>query len=366
MMRRCGLTSSKGPRGSRFAMSTTPPPLPDVPYVRDILDQPRALTATIAGLADWRTSKALSERLERPEARVVLTGMGASLAALVPLHLRWVGQGRNVFLVETSELLHSQPALLASADILVVVSQSGASAETVRLLERVPSSARLLGVTNTGDSPLAEAAGDLLLTRAGPETTVSCKTYLCTVAALDRLAVAVDGGSGERWAGTGRQAATAIAGYLEEGAAQVAGLVALTSGVRHLFLAGRGPSLAAVQCGALICKEASGVGVEGMSSAAFRHGPYEMSGPSTLVLVAEGEGVLAALNRRLIDDVRRVGGRAEGIGWEAERIRLPSVPAGWLAWVEVLPFQMLSIALATREGREPGRFERATKVTTVE
>jgi hypothetical protein len=34
--------------------------------------------------------------------------------------------------------------------------------------------------------------------------------------------------------------------------------------------------------------------------------------------------------------------------------------------VEALPAQMMTLALAAQIGREPGRFERATKVTTIE
>jgi glucosamine--fructose-6-phosphate aminotransferase (isomerizing) len=34
--------------------------------------------------------------------------------------------------------------------------------------------------------------------------------------------------------------------------------------------------------------------------------------------------------------------------------------------VEILPVQMLTLALAARDGREAGRFERASKVTTAE
>ena len=37
-----------------------------------------------------------------------------------------------------------------------------------------------------------------------------------------------------------------------------------------------------------------------------------------------------------------------------------------LPLVEILPVQMLSLALAARNGREAGRFERATKITTAE
>ena len=59
-------------------------------------------------------------------------------------------------------------------------------------------------------------------------------------------------------------------------------------GMRHLFLTGRGSSLSAVGTGALIIKEAARVHAEGMSSAAFRHGPIEMLRPDMLIAVYQG------------------------------------------------------------------------------
>jgi glucosamine--fructose-6-phosphate aminotransferase (isomerizing) len=45
--------------------------------------------------------------------------------------------------------------------------------------------------------------------------------------------------------------------------------------------------------------------------------------------------------------------------------RLPRTSPALQPIVEILPVQMLSLALAARDGREAGRFERASKVTVV-
>ena len=72
------------------------------------------------------------------------------------------------------------PALLlttvAVLTAVVVVSQSGASVEIVRLLGIIARAVEVIGITNTPGSPLAERAGVTLCTRAGPESTVSSKT----------------------------------------------------------------------------------------------------------------------------------------------------------------------------------------------
>jgi glucosamine--fructose-6-phosphate aminotransferase (isomerizing) len=135
-------------------------------YFTDILDQPRALRDTVAGLVPLPELEAVREDLRtRRLHRVVLTGMGGSYQILHPLHLHLIACGFDSIMVETSELLHSMPQLLHSQNVVIVVSQSGASAETVRLMDR--QGPLYIGVSNTPESPLATRSGITLLTRAG-------------------------------------------------------------------------------------------------------------------------------------------------------------------------------------------------------
>jgi glucosamine--fructose-6-phosphate aminotransferase (isomerizing) len=104
-----------------------------------------------------------------------------------------------------------------------------------------------------------------------------------------------------------------------------------------------------------------------MSSPAFRHGPFEMISDEVFVLVFEGDPATAALNEALVRDVRAAGGRAALVGKAGEMgvFRLPAVAERLRPILEMLPIQMVSLALAALAGREAGRFERATKVTTI-
>jgi glucosamine--fructose-6-phosphate aminotransferase (isomerizing) len=76
--------------------------------------------------------------------------------------------------------------------------------------------------------------------------------------------------------------------------------------------------MAACETGALITKESTRSPAEAMSSAAFRHGPLELAGPETMVLVMEGDANARALNTKLVRDIHDRGGRAELIGPSAE------------------------------------------------
>jgi glucosamine--fructose-6-phosphate aminotransferase (isomerizing) len=299
--------------------------------------------------------------------RVVLTGMGGSFHGLWPLYLRLLEQGRPAVMVETSELLHHQRPLLGPGSLLVVVSQSGRSAEVVRLLEEAPGRATVVAVTNTPDGPLAREAEATLLTHAGTESTVSCKTWVTAQMALQWLAGVLGGEDREAVRAALGSAAGAAAGYLEGWRSHVEALGRELRGVQDVFVLGRGPSLAAVGTGGLILKESTHRHAEGMSSAAFRHGPIEMIGDAVFVLVYAGPAVTRGLNERIVADVRAAGGRAALVSEDAEAPawRLPFTEPLRLM-LELLPVEMMTLALAALDGREAGRFTIAGKVTSTE
>src|SRR5262249_54829171 len=102
--------------------------------------------------------------------------------------------------------------------------------------------------------------------------------------------------------------------------------------------------------------------------AAFRHGPLEMLGDSIFVLVFAGENPTRKLNLKLWHDIRERAGRTKLLGEDSDFVpfRLPRAPASIRPILEILPVQMVTLALAALAGREAGRFSYATKVTTTE
>jgi glucosamine--fructose-6-phosphate aminotransferase (isomerizing) len=338
-------------------------------YLRDIVAQPQAISDTLNALEEGGSLKSLCDRFAGGEfGRVVLTGMGSSFHALHPLNLELISHGHMPLMVETSELIYCMPALLDRSTLLVAVSQSGRSVEIVRLLEMNQRRATLIGVTNTPGSPLTEGADALLLTEAGDEFSVSCKTYLASLVALDWLGSLLCRKDLPNTRNELEKAAPAAKHYLECWRNHVRDIIPLLAGIRDLFLAGRGASLAAVGTGGLIIKESTHFHSEGMSGAAFRHGPMEMLNPNIFVLVFEGDIGVRHLNSRLAQDIRARGGRAELVGKDAlpDAFRLPVAPQSLRPLLEILPVEMITLALAALTGREAGKFEIGSKVTTVE
>jgi glutamine---fructose-6-phosphate transaminase (isomerizing) len=338
-------------------------------YFRDLLSQPDAIRATVDQLAESKELQALATRLQKRKFKsVVLTGMGSSFHALNPLLLQLTNAGYPAILAETSELIYYRRRLLNPDSLIVAVSQSGRSIEMIRLLNENHRRGPLLAVTNTADSPLARRSYAVVLTHAGEEFSVSCKTYVTALVALKFLGDQLCKVPGRRTCKELHSVLRPMTSYLAGWRQHVESMLPKLDGVRRLFLVGRGPSLAAVGTGALILKESTQVPAEGLSSAAFRHGPFEMVGPETFVLVFSGEAKTSELNKRLFEDIRANQGHTELVSQDPSECAfcLPKVSPSLLPVLEILPVQMLTLALGAINGRQPGKFRLASKITTTE
>jgi glucosamine--fructose-6-phosphate aminotransferase (isomerizing) len=338
-------------------------------YFRDILDQPRAVRDTLAALANSTGLNNFAKKLT-PDSyeRIILTGMGGSFHILNPLYLKLVELGFPVVMAETSELLYFMPRLLDQRTLLIVVSQSGRSAEIIRLVSRDGYQTTVVAVTNDASSPLAEKSDLMALIQAGPEASVSCKTTTATLAALAWIGDCIATKDPRSTAGLLEPAAQAVEQYLARRSVYVESLIKELTGIRHLFVTGRGSSLAATGIGGMIMKEAAHFHSEGLGSAAFRHGPFEMLGEGCYVIVFAGDDAVEPLHKKLVEDVRDTGAKAALIGTNAEieAFRLPAVSKEIRPILEMIPLHMVSLALAAIAGREAGKFERIGKVTTSE
>lgn len=337
-------------------------------YLRDILDQPRAMSATLEQLEIPKELGSVATRLREGKIRrVVLTGMGASFHALYPLFLRLNTCGCTAIAVETSELVHGLQGWFEPETLIVAVSQSGQSAEIVRLIEENRGHAFIAGITNAAESALAHGANAAMVTRAGEESSVSCKTYVTALMALHLLGGFLCGCELSRTREELAQTVPAVASYLRDWKNHIFEMAGELGQVRHLFLLGRGASLAASGAGALILKESVRIHAEGMSGAAFRHGPLEMIDRESFAAVFAGAETTRMLQARLREDIRQAGGQTGWIGEDSTGAwRLPKTAVAVEPVLEILPVQMMTLALAAEGGIEAGRFSRIPKITTTE
>jgi glutamine---fructose-6-phosphate transaminase (isomerizing) len=347
-------------------------------------------TAGLAGEASGSAGPAAGEA-RGGAGEVVLTGMGASYGAChAPATL--LGEaGVRAWMLDAAELVHFRTGVLRSDTVLVTVSQSGASAEVIRLAEAVRAGRRpfLVSVTNGTASRLAGLADVALDVAAGAERGPSTLTFAATLVTLAAVAEVLAGRSataaieGARW---WAEAGAAAAERLLDAAEPLADRMRRWLGRRPMLaVLGRGTARAASETAALVLKEAARFPAEALESAQFRHGPLELAGRDLAVAILALEPSTGALDLGLARELAAAGAavsvlgpREEGPGGSTSRDRGLGSGDGWLSLglgdvprpiapaVAAIPFHLLAWRLAVERGLDPGELALASKVTTRE
>ena len=154
--------------------------LPSEAFLADVLAEPATLGALLdAYEGPGNPLVAVGDVHER---RVLFVGMGSSRYAALAACSRLRSRGIDAAVEYASAAAPTPPA----ADQLVVaISASGTTPETVEAAVRHRGAARVVAVTNAPASPLGEAADIVLPLLAGEEAGgIACRTYQATVAVL--------------------------------------------------------------------------------------------------------------------------------------------------------------------------------------
>lgn len=342
------------------------------PYISDILSQPTALRNAVNNFYPHLLDS-ICQRLNAGEFdRIVITGMGASYNAAYPAYLELTRLSTPVMLVNAAELLHYMDGLIGTRTLLWINSQSGRSAELLHLLERIKpnSPACILASVNDETSPLASAADICLPIHAGPETMVSTKTYVNTLAVNLLIAHQLAGQDIEALKGPMLATADRIEAYVKNWQTRVQKLDSMLGEFETLLLLGRGPSMSTVWNGSLINKEAAKYPLEGMNAADFRHGPLELAKPGFAALIFAGPVTTINLNHKLALEIAKHGGQAIWVDTKTNpklpTIVIPETDENVRPLIEILPMQLLTLVLAARKNITAGQFRIIEKVTKVE
>jgi len=342
------------------------------PYISDILSQPAALRDAVENFS-VSSLASIAERIQKGKFdRLIITGMGSSFNAAYPAYLQLTRLSIPVILVNAAELIHYMDGQIGPRTLLWANSQSGRSAELLHLLKWIESTqpACLLTCVNDETSPLASAADICLPIYAGPESTVSTKTFTNTLAINLLAAYHLTGNDVEILKRDMLAVADATESYLGDWQSHVSGLNEMLGEFETMILIGRGASMAAVWNGALINKEAAKFPLEGMNAADFRHGPLELVSPGFVTLFFAGSSETTQYNRNLALDILKHYGRVLWTDTKKDAklptILVPGVEEIVLPLVEILPTQFLTLVMAERKDIKAGEFKIVGKVTTVE
>jgi glutamine---fructose-6-phosphate transaminase (isomerizing) len=293
---------------------------------------------------------------------VILTGIGASWHALAPAALALRGAGRRAFAVSPQDLGRAPAGALA--DAFVVVSQSGASAEPVAVLEHLEG-AFTVAISAVGEGPLASAADVWLPLGTLPDTPVATLSYTATLQTLGLLCDAVlEGEPSPEW----NSLPDRVRETLDDCDAQAQVTADRFAGIQTLDAIGSGVSVASAAETALLLREGLRIPATGYETRQYLHGPLESAGPG-LGCVVFGSGRELSLTSSLTSYGALValvtdqppGGEDESSAFVIARTRELAVPI-----LEILPVQLMATHLAAAHGIAIGQLRRQqhdTKVT---
>lgn len=331
------------------------------PYENDIAMQPDAIMAQLNNPLPGNLHSVQLNSYDR----IVLTGMGSSDYALIPVERALVARGYPVWRVDAGRLL-DMPSLVTDNTLLWATSQSGMSGEIVALIEKGIRPRTLIGLTNDQNSVLGKNADVLITLESGDEATVSSKSYLNTLIACHRALSVLLGEDEAVVCSSVMDVLRTISNLVNENQS-VKGLTErLFSASRpRIAYIGTGSFASSALTGALITKEASKVSAEGFIGGEFRHGPLETSGEGMLaVLLGQpSDETLEKLASELLangTDVVTIGESPY-----ANSTLLPVPPTNELCQLlcGFIYIEHLTVELAKKNGFIPGQFLYGKKIT---
>jgi arabinose-5-phosphate isomerase len=134
------------------------PPMADLALARKVLETEAAAILALVSRLDERFDRAVG-LLQHCRGRVILTGMGKSGIICQKIAATLNSTGTPAVFLHPAEALHGDLGVIQSDDVVVALSSSGETAETLRLLETIRRlGARLIAITGRPSSTLAQAA----------------------------------------------------------------------------------------------------------------------------------------------------------------------------------------------------------------
>lgn len=330
-------------------------------FLRDILRQPEALRRTIDHLSrEGQRALQTAAATVRNAHHVYLTGIGSSWhAALAAAPLFFRGM-RPVYLRDAAELLHG--AVFLPDSVVVAISRSGRTTEIVNLLAKAREmGATVIGITTTGDGPLAREAQIPIVVPAGRDHAISVNTYTTLAAAAGALASATvdcfDTALAASLTSAIAQTEQELAGWQQ----QVEDTAWLAPGSIIYFLA-RGCSLGTCHEARLLWEEGAKSPATAMGTSSFRHGSQEMfTKAARFALWVDGHR-MREQDLAVAHDLKRLGASVLLVGQNLPPdsgdlvFQIPVMRPDWQFVIDAIPAQLAAERLARLAGVDSDSF----------
>jgi len=357
--------------------------------LKEIMEQPDTVFDCLRG------------RLLAAEGQIIMSGIDKHLPAfqqaarimIVACGTSWHAGLVAEYLIETfaripveveyaSEFRYRDP-VIHPGDIIIAISQSGETADTLVALESAKSKgAFIFGVVNAVGSSIARLSDAGAYTHAGPEIGVaSTKAFTGQLAVLLMMALKLGKARGtlaDKEYASLLLELEQVPGKIREilsNQEQIKTLAEKYKDARDFLFLGRGYNFPIALEGALKLKEISYIHAEGYPAAEMKHGPIALVDDQLPVLFVATKD---ACYEKIVSNMQEIKARKGKViaivskgdsiipGLADDVIEVPEVPESIAPLLNVIPLQLLSYYTGVAKGLDVDKPRNLAKSVTVE
>ena len=357
--------------------------------LKEIYEQPRSILDSMRGRVDAQKGivklGGITEYANKfiNAKRIIIVACGTSWhAGLVAEYLIEDFARIPVEVEYASEFRYRNP-VLTSEDIIIAISQSGETADTLAAIELARSKgATIFGVCNVVGSSIPRATHAGSYTHAGPEIGVaSTKAFTAQVTVLTLIALHIGHLRGHLSESNFRALLNELEAIPEKveialkTADQVKKIADVFKDARNFLYLGRGYGFPVALEGALKLKEISYIHAEGYPAAEMKHGPIALiDAEMPVVVIATKNGSYEKVVSN-IQEVKARKGKVISIVTEGDEIvksmsdytiEIPDTHEAFGPMLSVVPLQFLAYHIAVMRGCNVDQPRNLAKSVTVE
>lgn len=357
--------------------------------LKEIFEQPKTIRDSFRGRInesnDIISMAGIIDHIDRflNARRIIITAAGTSWHAGLVGEYMFEDIARMPVEVEYSSEFRYRNPIIYESDILIAISQSGETADTLAAIELAKSKgAFIYGICNVVGSSIARATHAGSYTHAGPEIGVaSTKAFTAQVTVLALMALAI----GRRKGTIDTASFHRIITSLQQIPEKVEQTLKLDKDVqeiskiftysRNFLYLGRGYNFPVALEGALKLKEISYIHAEGYPAAEMKHGPIALiDREMPVVVIATNKGTYEKVVSN-IQEVKARQGRIIAIVTEGDTtvkgladfcLEIPETEEMLVPILATIPLQLLAYHIAVNRNCNVDQPRNLAKSVTVE
>lgn len=357
--------------------------------LKEIYEQPKAITDTLRGRLDLQTRKISISGMEQhldafwAAQKITIIACGTSWhAALVAEYLFEEAARVAVEVEYASEFRYRNP-VIGKGDVVIAISQSGETADTLAAMKLAKErGAFVFGICNVVGSSVARESHAGAYTHAGPEIGVaSTKAFTTQLTLITLIGLRL----GQIWGTLSSEDFDRVARDLQalpslvekvlKCNTQIKSIAAQYKDATNALYLGRGYNFPAALEGALKLKEISYIHAEGYPAAEMKHGPIALIDKNMpVVVIATSKGHY----QKIVSNIQEVKSRNAKILSVVTRgdkdvkalsdhvIEIPEITESLVPILASVPLQLLAYHIAVLRGCDVDQPRNLAKSVTVE